>query len=94
MTGIDVRPARDDDAGQLIALVGAVFSEYPGVILDVDGELPDLRAVATAFARRGGRFWVAERGRELVGCIGVLPAADARGLEAQGRLRIHQGGIR
>ena len=78
-----VRDARDADAPGLIALIGDVFAEYPGVLLDVDGEMPELRRIASAFAEVGGRFWVAERegsGR-IVGCVGFSPASDPRGVE-------------
>jgi len=76
-----IRPARDDDAGDLIALIGACFAEYPNCILDVDGELPELRAIASWAARLDGRFWVAEQGGRALACIGVTPAAEGRGVE-------------
>ena len=72
---ISIRPARDDDAAALIALIGSVFDEYPGCVLDVDGEEPELRAIATAYGKRAGRFWVAERGGKVVGCVGLSPVA-------------------
>jgi predicted N-acetyltransferase YhbS len=50
-----------------------VFAEYPGCVLDVDGEMPELRAIATHFRRAGGRMWVADGGR-VVGCVGFTPA--------------------
>jgi len=65
-----VRDARDSDSEQLIRLIGEVFAEYPGCVLDVDGEMPHLRRPASAFARWGGRFWVAEDGR-VVACVGL-----------------------
>ena len=68
-----IRDARDDDADQLIALIGGVFAEYPGCILDVDGEIPELRAIATAFRDQGGRFWVAEDAARVVACVGYKP---------------------
>ncbi len=71
--GFTIRPARDRDADSLIDLIGAVFSEYPGCVLDVDGEVPELRAIATAFEKRAGRFWVAEREARVLGCVGVSP---------------------
>jgi putative acetyltransferase len=70
---IQVRDARDDDAEGLIALIGGCFAEYPGCLLDVDGELPELRAIAAAFRGWGGRFWVAERGGRVVGSAGFTP---------------------
>lgn len=80
---VEIREARDADAEGLIALIGACFDEYPGCVLDVDGEMPELRAIAKAYAGRGGRFWVAEVDRRVVGSIGLAPAADPRGVELQ-----------
>jgi GNAT superfamily N-acetyltransferase len=54
-----LRPAADEDAWALIALVGACWSEYPGCVMDVHGECPDLLAPASAYGRQGGEFWVA-----------------------------------
>lgn len=76
-----IREARDDDAGDLIALVGACFAEYENCILDVDGEIPELRAIASWAARLGGRFWVAEHGGRALACVGVTPAAHGPGVE-------------
>ena len=55
-----VRDARDGDADGLISLISACYAEYPGCVLDVDGEEPWLRAPATAAAAWRGRLWVAE----------------------------------
>lgn len=70
---IHVRDARDSDAEGLIALIGGCFAEYPGCLLDVDGELPELRAIATAFREWNGRFWVAEREGRVIGSVGFTP---------------------
>lgn len=78
---LTVRDARDSDAAGLIALISAVFAEYPGCVMDVDGELPELRRIASYFAEHDGRFWVAERGGVIVGSVGVSPATDPRGVE-------------
>lgn len=78
---VQIRDGRDDDAEGLIALLGGVFAEYPGCVLDVDGELPELRAIASSFRRWGGRFWVAERDGRVVGCIGMSPSARGGGVE-------------
>jgi putative acetyltransferase len=72
-----VRDAEDGDAEQLIALIGGVFAEYPGCILDVEGELPELLSIATAFRAWGGRFWVAEQEGRVVGCIGARSRGGA-----------------
>jgi GNAT superfamily N-acetyltransferase len=57
--GPHLRPAEDDDGWDVIALIGACWSEYPGCVMDVHGECPDLLAPASAYERLGGAFWVA-----------------------------------
>jgi predicted GNAT family N-acyltransferase len=69
-----LRSAQDDDAAALIALIGDAWSEYPGCVLDVDGEEPWLRAPATAYAALAGRLWVATLGGAVVACVGMKPA--------------------
>jgi putative acetyltransferase len=73
---VSIRAATDADTNGLIALIGGVFAAYPGCVLDVDAEEPDLRQIATAYSRRGGNFWVAtdtlQRGN-IVGCVGFAP---------------------
>ena len=95
-----IRPGRDSDAEGFIALIGACWAEFPGCILDVDGEVPELRALATHFAEAGGALWAAERDGRVIGMIGVRPlredaaweicrmylGADARGSGLAGRL--------
>ena len=74
-----IREARDSDSEQLIELIGEVFAEYPGCVLDVDGEMPQLRRPASAFAEWDGRLWVAEQGGRIEGCVGL--AVDDGGAE-------------
>lgn len=68
-----IRPGRDSDADPIIALIGACWSQYPGVLLDVDGEMPELRALASYYADKGGALWVAEAGGTVVGMIATSP---------------------
>lgn len=65
-----LREARDDDSDGIIDLIGHVFDEYPGMVLDVDVEMPHLRHPASAFRRWNGRLWVAEVEAGLVACGG------------------------
>ena len=67
-----LRPAKDGDALDVIELIGSVFGEYPHCILDVDGEMPELRAIASYFQAHEGEFWVAEQGGRLVGMCGYV----------------------
>lgn len=76
-----VRRARDSDAAGLIELIGACFAEYENCVLDVDGEIPELRRIASWADSLDGRFWVAERARVVVGSCGVTPAAEGNGME-------------
>ncbi|HVR73830.1 MAG TPA: GNAT family N-acetyltransferase [Planctomycetota bacterium] len=79
--GPALRQALDGDGDALIALIAACYSEYPGCILDVDREEPALRAIATDFGARGGRFWVAEEAGKVVGCVGAVPSRAPGGME-------------
>jgi putative acetyltransferase len=75
--GLLTRAARDEDAVALIALIGGVYAEYPGCVLDVEHEERDLLEIASAYARRGGEFWVSvdEASAGLVACVGWLPSS-------------------
>jgi GNAT superfamily N-acetyltransferase len=78
MHEVVLRSARDEDSAGVITLITAVFAEYPGCVLDVDLEEPELRAPASSF----DGFWVLETivsdpgasahgGARIVGCIGL-----------------------
>jgi len=75
MTAPAIRPGRDDDAAGFIALVDACWSEYPGCVMDLDGEVPELRALATYYSGQRGALWAAERDGRIVGMIGTRPLA-------------------
>lgn len=80
-TSLQIRAARDTDATGLIELIGSAYAEYPGCVLDVDREEPDLRAIASAYTRKGGGFWVTiePQSGALVGSAGWLPSATYAG---------------
>nr|WP_305880023.1 GNAT family N-acetyltransferase [Siccirubricoccus soli] len=71
-----MRPGRDEDAAGFIALIGACWAEYPGCVLDVDGEVPELRHLATYFAEASGALWVAEKVGKVVGMVATRPLGD------------------
>jgi GNAT superfamily N-acetyltransferase len=71
-----IRPGRDADAEGIIALIGACWSEYPDIVMDVDNEVPELRALATYYRKQGGTLWVAVAAGRIVGMIATR-AADA-----------------
>jgi GNAT superfamily N-acetyltransferase len=70
---VAIRPGRDEDAASFIALIGACWAQYPGIMLDVDGEMPELRALASYYNREGGALWVAEADRQIVGMVATVP---------------------
>lgn len=70
---MQLRPGRDDDADGFIALIGACWAEYPGCVMDVDGEVPELRALASYYAGQGGALWAAEAEGRVVGMVGTKP---------------------
>ena len=71
---MEIREARDDDDWDLIGLVAGCWSEYPGCVLDVHGEVPELLAVATHYRDLGGAFWVVEDNGRIVASIGLAPS--------------------
>ncbi len=71
-----LRPGRDEDADGFIKLIGACWAEYPGNILDVDGEVPELRALASYYAQQGGALWAADHDGRLAGMVGTRPLGD------------------
>jgi putative acetyltransferase len=67
-----LRHATDEDSAAVCALISAVYTEYPNCHLVLDEE-PDLRAPASSYAKKGGKFWVAEDDQGLLGTVGILP---------------------
>lgn len=74
---LTLRPARDDDAEGLIALIGGCFAQYEGCVMDIDGVDSTLKAVETHFREVGGKFWVLEdpaAGNRIVASVGHSPS--------------------
>src|ERR1700752_5384509 len=80
-----IRPGEDADAEQLIALIGACWALYPGIRMDVDGEMPELRALASYYAGAGGALWVAEADGAVIGMAATRPKDTPPALEGLGR---------
>lgn len=68
-----IRPGRDSDGPALIDLIWSCWSAYPGIRMDVDLEMPELRALATYYAANGGALWVAEAAGSVRGMIATRP---------------------
>jgi GNAT superfamily N-acetyltransferase len=74
-----IRAGGDEDSWDLIALIGACWSEYPGCVMDVHGEWPDLLAPATASRSVGGDLWVAtDPCGTVVATVGWKPVGPGR----------------
>ncbi len=71
-----VRPGRDADAAGFMALIEGCWAEYPGQVFDVDGEMPELRALASYYAANGGALWTADDAGAVVGMVATYPADD------------------
>lgn len=74
---LTIRPGRDSDGPALIDLIWSCWSRYPGIKLDVDGELPQLHALATFYAGLHGALWIAETDATIVGMIATHPIDPA-----------------
>lgn len=72
-----LRLARDADSAGVIALIGAVYAEYPGNVLDVATEERGLLAPCSSFER----FWVLEQEGRIVGCIAAVTREPGRRVE-------------
>jgi GNAT superfamily N-acetyltransferase len=78
---VAIRPGLDADEASYIRLIGDSWGEYPNCILDVDGEVPELRALATYFTGSGGALWVAEEAGRVVGMVATRPLGSDRAWE-------------
>jgi len=81
--GFSLRPARDCDAPALVALVAAVYRSYPGCILLVEAEEPELLAPGSAYAPDGA-WWMVEHGGATVASAALRPSSMRPG---EGELR-------
>ncbi|MCA3388138.1 MAG: GNAT family N-acetyltransferase [Roseomonas sp.] len=68
-----LRAGRDTDAAGFITLIRDCWAEYPGCVFDLDGEVPELRALASHFGAQDGALWVAEDAGAVVGMVAVHP---------------------
>lgn len=74
MSGAPVlRGGRDSDAAGFIELIATCWAEYPGCVMDLDGEVPELRALASYYAKQNGALWAAEREGRVVGMVATKP---------------------
>lgn len=71
----------DADADGLIALIGGVFAEYPGCVLDLPGLDADLQRPATTAMATGAGWWVLADAGRIAATIGAGRLAPDRSVE-------------
>jgi GNAT superfamily N-acetyltransferase len=71
-----IRSGRDSDADGFIALISICWREYPSIKIDIDAEVPELRALASYYVGKGGALWSAEVSGRIVGMIGAVSRSD------------------
>lgn len=69
---MELRAATKLDSPQIVDLVGRCYAEYPGCVLDVENEEPELLDPEGAFAA----FWVLEDSGEILGTVGCKLEAN------------------
>ena len=72
---IIIREATDADGAALSVLVASVFAEHEGVLFRSE-EFPELAAVATHFAARGGRLLIAQSHGRIIASFGWVMSHD------------------
>ncbi|WP_424812799.1 GNAT family N-acetyltransferase [Roseococcus sp. YIM B11640] len=71
-----LRPGRDEDRDAFIRLIGEAWAEFPGIVFDVDAELPELHALASYFQEKGGAIWLAEGEGGPLGMVATRPLRE------------------
>lgn len=72
--GWTIRDVSDADSDALIRLIGAIYAEYPGCVLDLEGVDADLTAPRTTIEAKQGRWLVVEGPQgTVVACVGWAP---------------------
>ena len=90
-----IRPGRDADADGFIAVTWDCWSQYPGIRMVVDAEMPEYRALASYYADQGGALWAAEANGRIVGMIATRPLPDGAWEVCRVYVRpaLHGGGL-
>lgn len=73
LAGLPLRPLQRGDADAVVDLVGGVYAEYAGCVLDLPGVDADLPELADRLGSAGGRGWVVTDDDRVVACVGVVP---------------------
>jgi len=71
-----LRQARNKDSNQIISLIRKCYRDYPGCYLDVVNDSPELNYVYSYFKKNKGKFWVYEKNKRIIGCMGITPGRE------------------
>lgn len=71
---LELRPLRDADGPEVIALVDEAYGEYPGCVMDLEGVDADLPRLASSLRDSGGTGWAVVDGTQVVACVGLAPS--------------------
>ena len=71
-----LRQARNKDGNQIISLIRKCYRDYPGCYLDVVNDSPELNYVYSYFKKNKGKFWVYEKNKRIIGCMGITPGRE------------------
>jgi len=71
-----LRQARNKDGKQIIGLIRKCYRDYPGCYLDAENDSPELNYVYTHFKKNSGKFWVYEKNKRIIGCMGIAPGRE------------------
>lgn len=85
---INLRPAVNQDSGQIIELIDSVLREYDDKVC-LDGCEADLLDIEVNYLAKGGMFWVLERNGQIVGTHAALPWSESSGACHFRRLYLH-----
>jgi N-acetylglutamate synthase-like GNAT family acetyltransferase len=70
---MSIRKAVEADSEAVIAVVRKCWTQYPGVVFDLDAELPEMKDFALYYRGLEGEAWVAELDGKIVGCAAITP---------------------
>lgn len=71
-----VRAGRDSDAVDFVRIVSTCWAEYPGCVIDIEGEAPELFHLASYCGKRDGQVWAAEADGAVQGMVCTYPLGD------------------
>ena len=82
-SGLRLRPALDADADRIIGLVADIWSEYPGKVMGVQHDMPELLAPGRCYRECDGQFWLLDSAEGIVGTVAIKPGMTGEVMELE-----------